>query len=480
MSYNGETIKIPSSHIKKYESDKVNNNVIDKVSANLYSFSTPIANIDNVTFEPNSIEVYNGLWVTVGSGYDNSGALAYYSTDGINFTAIDLSALDVSYLEDIAVYNGRWVMVGENDSSKTTAYYSDDGITFTACTLDFTFTACTLDSITVQDNKWCAVGGYHSYYSDDGITFTNTTSTYYWRYISSSSANPTIFSGLVFNVNGSVAEWRTTYSNNSGSSFSDTDANILDGTDWNALITNDDGDFIAVGDDKLAVSTDGITYSPITTVTNMTTIYDITFFAGSYVLVGLSSGVNDACYTNDLVNFTSINAITFPRVIANYNGYYIALGWSGNIYHSYYVAAFSNLKINETNTYPQTNGTGTNNYKLKTSELFRSDIKIDNKLLFNSIAENLILHRTNGLATAKIDVVILPYYDTSTPPVVVIDQDTTTNIFKSGMLVEPYITDTKPLGRYSDNTAMVFRVTNATVDFSGIGKQTLSLIEKPQ
>ena len=539
MSYNGETIKIPSSHIKKYESDKVNNNVIDKVSATLKEATINITKIKG--FKAKAIEVYNGMFVAVG---DNG---IYYSNDGITFNEANLNSIGISELNDITINTsgnntGRWVVCGKaSGTGNALIIYSDDGINFSLSTIaiydefdetkpdyvvddrvqfEDVFYKCikntiwaraitnteywqvfttgfALSSITSKTGIFVAVSGAYKFYSTDGTAFTRSTisATYDWKLIASTSGK---FSALGVSTSG---VWALAYSI-TGDTFtvaSDTNLNGIETTtdiNWRALITNDDDEFIAVGYEKLTgeanangtviVSTDGESYGTKVIVPYVIYTYGLSYFNGRYVILGYPSHeeTRGTVYTDDLTTFYPLNYYMDSTCITNYKGYYITAGSSSGfddtIYRSTNGSRFTRFNITNPIYIPQTNGTGTNNYKLKTSELFRSDIKIDNKQLFNSIAENLILHRTNGLATAKIDVVILPYYDTSTSPVVVIDQDTATNIFKSGMLVKPYITENKPLGRYSNNTAMVFRVTNATVDFSGIGKQTLSLIEKPQ
>ena len=494
MSYNGETIKIPSSHIKKYESDKVNNNVIDKVSATLKEATINITKIKG--FKAKAIEVYNGMFVAVGANG------IYYSNDGITFNEANLNSIGISELNDITINTsgnntGRWVVCGKaSGTGNALIIYSDDGINFSLSTIGTT-TGFALSSITSKTGIFVAVSGAYKCYSTDGTAFTRSTisATYDWKLIASTSGK---FSALGVSTSG---VWALAYSI-TGDTFtvaSDTNLNGIETTtdiNWRALITNDDDEFIAVGYEKLTgeanangtviVSTDGESYGTKVIVPYVIYTYGLSYFNGRYVILGYPSHeeTRGTVYTDDLTTFYPLNYYMDSTCITNYKGYYITAGSSSGfddtIYRSTNGSRFTRFNITNPIYIPQTNGTGTNNYKLKTSELFRSDIKIDNKQLFNSIAENLILHRTNGLATAKIDVVILPYYDTSTSPVVVIDQDTATNIFKSGMLVKPYITENKPLGRYSNNTAMVFRVTNATVDFSGIGKQTLSLIEKPQ
>jgi hypothetical protein len=273
----------------------------------------------------------NTLWIPGGKfvAIANSGNIAAYSTNGINWTAASMPS--TGNWSNVTYGNGKFVAV---DNSR--AAYSTDGINWEPAT--------TLPNnqhwrdVTYGDGRFVAVGnGNAAAYSTDGINWTAALIMGVSAPYSGNWSNITYGNGKFVAVSGSGYN-AVVYSAN-GTNW--TAATLPYNGNW-SNITYGNGKFVAIGHSNIAAySTDGINWATATTLPNNQHWRDVAYGNGRFVVVSSS---DRAAYSTDGVNWTGAtmpNTIDWLGVIYG-NGEFVAIACNSNI------AAYSTNGINWT------------------------------------------------------------------------------------------------------------------------------------
>ena len=123
------------------------------------------------------VQYANGIWITVGTGYNITSNI-FYSTDGINWNPANGNPFGNSGMGNSLAYaNGMWVAVGRDNSGNCIYYSTDNGINWTPVAGTFgnqyPFGGY---SVSYSNGYWVTIGsgdnGNNIYYSGDGKTWT--------------------------------------------------------------------------------------------------------------------------------------------------------------------------------------------------------------------------------------------------------------------------------------------------------------------
>ena len=242
--------------------------------------------------------VYHGNGKFVAGG--TSGKMAY-STDGVNWTAVTDSTFgNNTTIFSICYEKGKYVAVGGYRASSTTITtyhgkmaYSTDGVTWTSIDIS-AFRNYRIYSICYGNGKFVAVGGRPDKiiqgtstgaggkmaYSTDGVTWTEVTNSYF-----ETSEIYSVYHGNGKFVAGGMSG-KMAYSTD-GVNWTEVDSPFGSSSIHSTYYGN--GKFVAGGNGgKIAYSTDGITWTAVSNSTFGTNpISSICYGNGKYVAVGL-------------------------------------------------------------------------------------------------------------------------------------------------------------------------------------------------
>jgi hypothetical protein len=313
----------------------------------------------------NSIAYGDGKFVAVGYKAEELSTFfsMAYSTDGINWTAVENTGLTTQYssfgdamynaINDIAYGNGKFVVVTGNNQIA----YSTDGINWTASgasgfisTINNDLEYTEIESIVYGDGKFIiggTTGGTPGYtpdflvgtqmaYSTDGITWTpiNTTEfgfdlDYKLEY-GNHSVDELFFGNGIFHAVQNNTDAKAAYS--------------TDGVNWTAMpnltpiyaMAYGNNKFVASlrDDDEMAYSSDGINWTQVNT--NESDFGCMIYANGKFVAIGTGDGGN-----NDVWTSTDGIAWTHNEVygdgshtnskIAYGGGKLVIVGYNGNV-----------------------------------------------------------------------------------------------------------------------------------------------------
>ena len=242
-----------------------------------------------------SIAYGNGKFVAVGSNGN-----AAYSTDGINWTPINMYFSDEIteniWMESVAFGNGKFVAVGRANYDDTPdAAYSTDGINWTQTYLQ---TDVIWYSIAYGNGKFVAVGSSgNAAYSTDGINWTQTSMP-----ISYSTTDISITFGngkfVVVAYDGTAA-----YSTDG---INWTQTSMPSSSSWRSIAYGNSM-FVVAGSGKIAYSADGINWTE-TNISSAKTeaLFSIAYGGDKFVAVGRDRRSKYSCtvYSTDGINWT--------------------------------------------------------------------------------------------------------------------------------------------------------------------------------
>ena len=250
-----------------------------------------------------------------------SSGKSFYSTDGINWTA--MSGLVTSYTYNGVTYgNDRFVCVGSDGTSR----YSTDGTSWTKMTgLN---TLYTYYGVAYGNDRFVCVGTKgKSFYSTDGIN---------WEEMTDLISD---YSGVAYG-NG-----RFVCVGSSGNSYYSTD-----GINWVAMsgisssasnnmksVAYGNGRFVCVGaTGKSYYSTDGLTWTAMTGLNTSYTYYGVAYGNDRFVCVGNRG----TYYSTNGTSWTAMSGINWVEQsgtissVAYGNGRFVCVSADGNSYYS--------------------------------------------------------------------------------------------------------------------------------------------------
>lgn len=204
----------------------------------------------------------NGRFVCV--GYNGKSA---YSTDGVSW--ISMSGLDTVIYRGVTYGNGRFVCVGDSGKSA----YSTDGVNW----YPMSGLTAVCYAVTYGNGKFVCVGDSgHSYYSTDGVT---------WNGMGGQLNSASSYQGVAYGNNRfvCVAKNLSAYS--------------TDGTTWTAVNEMDNnqhrsvaygnGKFVCVGANGSSYySTDGITWTAMSGLDSSASYWSVAYNNGRFICVG--------------------------------------------------------------------------------------------------------------------------------------------------------------------------------------------------
>jgi len=240
---------------------------------------------------------YGSQFVAV--GYNNSGGVINYSSDGTSWYSVTTTTFGTSNINDVAYDGGRYVAVGENGKMA----YSTNGTTWTAVG-DSTFDTSTIYGITYAAGKFVAVGASGKMtYSTNGTT---------WTAVTDSTFTSTI-NGITYGGASGKEKFIAVGSDGSGSYQI---AYSADGVTWTKVQSFDNfgGLFASLnrvvwgGNKFIAVASSGVMYyspdgtywakidggtgtgkSQFDNIGYLSSIKDITYGGGKFLAVGIKN-----------------------------------------------------------------------------------------------------------------------------------------------------------------------------------------------
>jgi len=212
----------------------------------------------------NAIAYGSGKFVAVGDGSKMA-----ISTDGTNWTAVDVSSIfgsgEYSRIDAIAFGNGKFVAVGYSSSNSKWGI-STDGTNWTAINVSSILESYTyFNAISYGSNKFVAVGGN----TDKIATSTDGTN---WTVVNSSifgsdeynEIHGIAFGNSKFIVGGYVGDNTKIAISTDGANWIAVDVSNIFGTSYINAIAYGDGKFVAVGaNGKMAASTNGTNWAAV-------------------------------------------------------------------------------------------------------------------------------------------------------------------------------------------------------------------------
>jgi len=232
-------------------------------------------------------------------GYDSSGGVIIYSSDGASWTRVTTTTFGTSYINDVAYGNGRYVAVGRNGKMA----YSTNGTTWTAVTTTQFGTSDYINGITYASGKFVAVGDSGKMaYSTNGTT---------WTAVTDSKFSTATIYGITYGgpsgmekfiaVGSSLGSFKITYSTD-GVTWTSVSQYISGGL-FSSLnrVTWGGNKYIAVaGGGVMLFSVDGTYWAQIDGGTgtgktqfdtgSLSSINDIAYGGGKFLAVGVKSG----------------------------------------------------------------------------------------------------------------------------------------------------------------------------------------------
>jgi hypothetical protein len=211
---------------------------------------------------------------------------------GPEWTMVSNPPFGTDYIDDIAFGDGKFIAVGGSNKIA----YSTDGANWS---LVNNLPQIYVDYIAYGGGKWVTWGIGYVYYSTDGLSWTATTST-----LSINSAKIAYGNGKFVVVGGSneiaySADGQTWETVSNPPFITDDKPDSING------IAFGDGKFIAVGGNKIANSTDGINWTPVSpALFGNNRIVCIAYGGGKFV----ASNDNATAYSTDGTNWTPITA----------------------------------------------------------------------------------------------------------------------------------------------------------------------------
>ncbi len=277
-----------------------------------------------------------GKWIAVGK--DPSGNNIYYSTNGINWNAVTGSPFTANGIGYAVAYDGmgKWVAVGDGNSSGNNIYYSTDGMIWNPVNGPFTISGIAY-SVAYGGNKWVAVGNsgtlFSIYHSDDGIV---------WNPVNGgfdSIGYSVAFNGTIWVAVGKDSFSRNIFYSSNAVSWNGVTSPFATGKGLS--VTHGGGNWVAVGEDdsgsgnNIYYSTDGQSWTAATgnpfgtSGSGNSVAYD---GSGKWVAVGYdSSGSgNNIYYSTDSSTWFASQGSPFGNTealnVAYGGGKWIAVG----------------------------------------------------------------------------------------------------------------------------------------------------------
>jgi len=288
-----------------------------------------------------SIAFVNGKFFVL--GHNNSGdTIVAYSSDGKTWTTVTDSVINDMYeVKSIAYGGGKFVIVGRSGKMA----YSTNGTTWTDISTGTlwgpSYNMQTISAIAYGNNKFIAGGDGSNHtmaYSTDGVTWTEITDSHY-QYVLAFGGGKFITGGYTGHL------WYST----DGITWTEVaDSGIGNGGEHIKSIVYGDGKFAAAGDNRsVATSTDGITWTAVKAFTETggagANSY-ITYGGGKFV-VGRR---NQVAYS---ANGTTWNTIDLSNIFGS--GLYSSI--SGIVFGN---GTFVVVGASVTGDYPNLNSTG--------------------------------------------------------------------------------------------------------------------------